>query len=43
MNVDDNIDQENDKSQRLQSAGIAMDALAGLLNSYSTTEMKVTE
>ncbi|CAF2325762.1 unnamed protein product [Rotaria sp. Silwood2] len=42
MDADDIIEQENSKSPQkktLQQTGIAMDALAGLLGSYSTTEM----
>ncbi|CAF0819314.1 unnamed protein product [Rotaria sordida] len=43
MDADDIIEQENNKSPQkksLQPTGIAMDALTGLLDSYSTTEMK---
>jgi hypothetical protein len=44
MDAVDNLEQENDKSPQKKShqpSGIAMEALAGLLDSYSTTEMKV--
>lgn len=44
MDADDIIEQENDKSPQKkthQPSGIAIDALAGLLDSYSSTEMKV--
>jgi hypothetical protein len=44
MDAVDNLEQENDKSLQKKShqpSGIAMEALAGLLDSYSTTEMKV--
>jgi hypothetical protein len=44
MNADDNIEQENDKSPQKKShqpSGIALEALTGLLDSYSTAEMKV--
>jgi hypothetical protein len=44
MDADDNIEQENEKSPQKKShqpSGIAMEALTGLLDSYSTTEMKV--
>jgi hypothetical protein len=44
MDADDNLEQENDKSPQKKShqpSGIAMEALAGLLDSYSTTGMKV--
>ncbi|CAF1214864.1 unnamed protein product [Rotaria magnacalcarata] len=42
MDADDNIEQENTVSpvkKPMQPSGIAMDALAGLLDSYSTTDM----
>jgi hypothetical protein len=46
MDADDNLEQENDKSPQKKSShqpsGIAMEALAGLLDSYSTTGMKVS-
>lgn len=44
MDADDNLEQENDKSPQKKShqpSGIAMEALAGLLDSYSTPGMKV--
>lgn len=44
MDADDHCEQENVKSpvkKSIPQSGIAMDALAGLLDSYSTTEMKV--
>ena len=44
MDADDNLEQENDKSPKKkapQASGIAMEALAGLLDSYSTTGAKV--
>lgn len=44
MYVDENIEQENEKSPQKKAAqpsGIAMDALAGLLDSYSTGGIKV--
>ena len=47
MDAVDTIEQENDKSppqkKSHQQTGIAMEALAGLLDSYSTTEMKVIQ
>jgi hypothetical protein len=46
MDADDNLEQENAKSPQKKShqpSGIAMEALAGLLDSYSTTEMKVRQ
>ncbi|CAF0929823.1 unnamed protein product [Adineta steineri] len=43
MDADDNMEQENDKSPKKkthQPSGIAIDALAGLLDSYSSAETK---
>ncbi len=44
MDADDNIEPENNKSPQKKShqpSGIAIEALTGLLDSYSTAEMKV--
>jgi hypothetical protein len=44
MDADDNIEQENDKSPQkksLQPSGIAIEALTGLLDIYSSAETKV--
>ena len=44
MDADDNLEQENAKSPQKKShpvSGIAIDALAGLLDSYSTGGAKV--
>jgi hypothetical protein len=45
MDADDPMEQENNLSPEKKppaSTGIAMDALHGLLDSYSTSEMKVS-
>ena len=46
MDADDQIEQENEKSPEKKSyapSGIEMEALHGLLDSYSTSDMKVRE
>lgn len=44
MDADDNLEQENEKSPQKKShqpSGIALEALTGLLDSYSSAETKV--
>lgn len=45
MDADDAMEQENEQSPKkktLQPSGIALEALTGLLDSYTPGEMKVT-